>query len=110
MGNRLRADKVQIAVVAVGIRYADLSYVSPQMVLQAVTNLTWEIYQAACRQFLELWNYRPIRHLEIHISRGREYARVPSIEFNCTLTILEQQINVWLIYYKEENRWALVCR
>lgn len=72
VGARLRADHVQIGVVAVGIRYADLSYVSHQMVLQTATNLTWEIYQAACRLFLELWNHRPVRHLGIHTSRVRE--------------------------------------
>lgn len=72
VGNRLRTDGVQIAVVAVGIRYADLSYVSHQMVLQTATNLTWEIYQAACKLFLELWNHSPIRHLGIHTSRVRE--------------------------------------
>ncbi len=72
VGNRLRADNVQIAVVAVSIRYTDLSYVSHQMVLMTATNLTWEIYQAACRLFLELWNHRPIRHLGIHTSRVRD--------------------------------------
>lgn len=72
VGNRLRADNVQIGVVAVGIRYADLSYVSHQMVLKTATNLTWEIYQAACRLFLELWNHRPIRHLGIHTSRVKD--------------------------------------
>ena len=44
VGNRLRADNVQIEVVSVGIKYADLSYVSHQKVLQTATNLTWEIY------------------------------------------------------------------
>lgn len=72
VGTRLRADNVQIAVVAVGIRYTDLSYVSHQMVLKTATNLTWEIYQAACRLFLELWNHRPIRHLGIHTSRVKD--------------------------------------
>lgn len=72
VGSRLRADNVQIAVVAVGIRYTDLSYVSHQTVLPTATNLTWEIYQAACRLFLELWNHRPIRHLGIHTSRVRD--------------------------------------
>lgn len=36
--------------------------------MQAATNLTWEIYQASCELFLELWNYAPIRHLGIHTS------------------------------------------
>ena len=69
VGNRLRADNVQIAVVAVGIRYADLTYFSHQKVLQTATNLTNEIYQTACELFLELWNREPIRHLGIHTSR-----------------------------------------
>ena len=69
VGNRLREDNVQIEVVSVGIRYADLSYVSHQKILQTPTNLTWEIYQAACGLFAELWNHGPIRHLGIHTSR-----------------------------------------
>ena len=69
VGNRLREDNVQIEVVSVGIKYKDLSYVSHQKVLQTATNLTWEIYQAACEMFLELWNHGPIRHLGIHTSR-----------------------------------------
>lgn len=72
VGNRLRTDNVQIAAVAVGIRYADLSYVSHQMALKTATNLTWEIYRAACRLFLELWNHEPIRHLGIHTGRVKD--------------------------------------
>lgn len=68
VGNRLREDNVQITVVSVGIRYADLSYFSHQKVLQAATHLTWEIYQASCELFLELWNHAPIRHLGIYTS------------------------------------------
>ena len=69
VGNRLREDNVQIEVVSVGIKYTDLSYMSHQKVLQTATNLTWEIYRAACELFLELWNHGPIRHLGIHTSR-----------------------------------------
>lgn len=36
------------------------------------------------------------------------YAGIPSVEFDCIITILKQQINTRLIYYKEENRWVLV--
>lgn len=69
VGSRLRADNVKIEVVSVGIRYSDLTYVSHQKILQASTNLTWEIYQAACELFVELWNKKPIRHLGIHTGR-----------------------------------------
>ena len=53
---------------------------------------------------------RTFRQIKVHSQEEKMYAGVPSIEFNCTITILEQQINVWLIYYKEENRWTLVYR
>ncbi len=69
VGNRLREDDVKIEVVSVGIKYTDLSYVSHQKVLQTATNLTWEIYRAACELFLELWNHGAIRNLGIHTSR-----------------------------------------
>jgi len=69
VGSRLRADEVQIEVVAVGIKYSDLSYVSHQKRLRASTNLTAEIYEAACELFADLWNGGPIRHLGVHTSR-----------------------------------------
>lgn len=72
VGNRLRADQVQIEVVAVGIRYSDLSYQSHQKKLNTSTNLTLEIYKAACELFLDLWNGYPIRHLGIHTSRVQD--------------------------------------
>lgn len=69
VGSRLRADRVQVRVVSVGIRYADLSYVSHQKGLRNPTSLTVEIYEAACDLFQELWDGRPIRHLGVHTSR-----------------------------------------
>ena len=51
---------------------------------------------------------RTVRQIKVHSQEEKMYAGVSSVEFNCTITILEQQINVMLIYYKEENRWALV--
>jgi len=72
VGSRLRSDGVEIEVVAVGIRYADLEYVSHQKQLLNATNLTIEIYHAACGLFAELWNGRPIRHLGIHTSKAQE--------------------------------------
>lgn len=72
VGNRLRSDGVEIEVVAVGIRYANLEYASHQMKLLNATNLTIEIYHAAYGLFTELWNGRPIRHLGIHTSKAQE--------------------------------------
>ncbi len=70
VGNRLRSDRVQIRVISVGIRYSDLSYVSHQKALPGPTDLTLEIYGAACSLFRELWNGRPIRHLGVHTGKA----------------------------------------
>lgn len=53
---------------------------------------------------------RTVRQIKVRSKEEKMYAGIPSVEFDCILTILEHQINVWLIYYKEENRWALVYR
>ncbi|MBS6955588.1 MAG: DNA polymerase IV [Enterocloster asparagiformis] len=66
---RLRADNAKISVVAVGIRDYNLNYSSCQTTLSTSTDLTIEIYQAACRCFDELWSGIPIRHLGVHTER-----------------------------------------
>lgn len=53
---------------------------------------------------------RTIHQIKVRSKEEKIYAGVPSIEFDCYITILEQQIRVWLIFYKEENRWVLVFR
>ena len=78
LGSRLRADEVQTEVLAVGIRYADISeenifpFVSHQKKLLSPTNLTAEIYKVACELFLEIWNGNPIRHLGIHTGKVQD--------------------------------------
>lgn len=66
---RLRADSAKISVVCVGIRDYNLKYYNHQITLPAATDLTVEIYRAACRCFDELWNGAPIRHLGVHTDR-----------------------------------------
>ncbi len=53
---------------------------------------------------------RTVKQIQVHSQEEKMYAGVASVEFDCTITILEQQIGVRLIYYKEENRWVLVYR
>lgn len=53
---------------------------------------------------------RTVKQIQIHSQEEKMYAGLASVEFDCTITILEQQIGVRLIYYKEENRWVLVYR
>jgi len=83
VGNRLREDKVQAEVIAVGIRYSDLSYMSHQRRLPSSTNLTLTIYDCACELFEELWNGAPVRHLGIHTSR------VQDSDFSRQLTLFD---------------------
>ena len=53
---------------------------------------------------------RTIRQIQVLSQEEKMYAGIPSVEFDCIITILKQQINTRLIYYKEENRWVLVYR
>lgn len=69
VGRRLRKDDARIEVVAISIRFFELSYISHQGALQSATNITKEIYDVACRLFDELWDGTPIRHLGIHTSK-----------------------------------------
>ena len=53
---------------------------------------------------------RTVRQIQVLTQEEKKYAGVRSLEFDCIITILEQKIDVQLIYYKEENRWVLVYR
>lgn len=72
VARRLRKDEMRAEVVAVGIRFSDLSYASHQCVLPSPTNITHELYQAVVRLLDEFWDGTPIRHLGIHTSRVRK--------------------------------------
>ena len=53
---------------------------------------------------------RIIRHIEVHSQVQRQVVGMPSVEFDCTLKVLEQDIRAKLIYYQTENRWMLKFR
>ena len=53
---------------------------------------------------------RTVRQIQVLTQEEKKYAGVRSLEFECIITILEQKIDVQLIYYKEENRWVLIYR
>ena len=61
-------DEAKAQVVAVNIRYSDLSRTSHQCELVHATDITNEIYATACRLFGELWDGRPVRLLGIQTS------------------------------------------
>lgn len=63
---RLRSAGVKIGVVSVSIRNYRLETYGHQITLKAPTDITTEIWQAACRAFDEAWDGTAIRHLGIH--------------------------------------------
>lgn len=48
-----------------------------------------------------------IKKIQVHYQEKKKYAGIPSVEFDCTLTILEQGIRAKLIFYQTEGRWVL---
>lgn len=79
VGTRLREANSQAEVIAVGIKYDDLSYASHQTRINEPTSITNEIHQYSCQLFDQLWDGRPIRHLGIHTSRLRDHVDMRQI-------------------------------
>lgn len=50
---------------------------------------------------------RVIKQINVLHQEAKRYAGIPSIEFDCTFTILSQVIEAKLIYYQTENRWVM---
>ena len=63
---RLRADGAKVRVISISLRDYNLRFTGHQTTLFTPTDLTLEIYDAACRCFDELWDGIPLRHLGIH--------------------------------------------
>lgn len=53
---------------------------------------------------------RTVHQIQVLSQEEKMYAGIASMVFDCIITVLEQQIDVKLIYYKDENRWVLVYR
>lgn len=79
VGTRLRVDNVKISVVSVHITTFEFIYTNKQMQLLTATDVTEEIFRAACQVFDKLWDKRtPIRQIGVHTSKvqrdcGRQY-------------------------------------
>ena len=69
---RLRNDSVKIEVVKVAIKDCNLKTYSHQKGLESATNITDEIYLAACELFEELWDGSPIRLLAVQTTKIHE--------------------------------------
>ena len=79
VGTRLRDDNVKISVVSVHITTCEFQYFNKQMQVLTPTDVTEELYAAACKIFKKLWDRRtPIRQIGVHTSKvesntGRQY-------------------------------------
>ncbi len=79
VGMRLRGDNVKISVVSVHITTFEFQYAHKQMQLLTPTDVTEEIYAAACQIFKKIWDGRtPLRQIGVHTSKvesdaGRQY-------------------------------------
>lgn len=80
VGTRLRADGVMVSVVSVHLTTCEFQRMNKQMQLDSPTNITEEIYGAACQVFDRLWDKKtPVRQLGVHTSKvqenvGRQYS------------------------------------
>lgn len=70
VATRIRADSAFISVVAISIVDYDFNYSHRQMTLLSATDITRQIYEAACTLFDSLWDHTPIRKLGIHTSKA----------------------------------------
>lgn len=69
VGMRLRADHVKISCVSITLRTSNFENRNRQMQLSSATDVTEEIYEAACRLYDELWDGRPLRLIGVSTSR-----------------------------------------
>ena len=51
-----------------------------------------------------------IRNIQIHYSERKNYAGIPSDEFDCSIYLLGQKLDVKLIHYLTENKWTMNFR
>ena len=51
-----------------------------------------------------------IREITVHSQEKKQYAGIPSIEYDCTLVLQGRKVRAWLIYYQSENRWVMNFR
>lgn len=95
---RLRGDGVMVSVVSVHLTTCEFEHMGKQMQLGSPTNLTTDIYDAACRILGKLWDKKtPIRQIGVHTVKvqsnvGRQYS-IFDLEKSDKLEKLDQTID-----------------
>lgn len=70
VGTRLRRDRKSGGCLTVTLRTADFRYFTHQLQLNGATDVTADLYQAACRAFEALWDRQtPLRQMGIQVSK-----------------------------------------
>lgn len=70
VATRLRKDGKRAALVAVSIRSSSFQDVSKQAQIPVATNVTEELYHAACRVFSALWDGKtPLRQMGVRVGK-----------------------------------------
>lgn len=77
---RLRKDNVKVSVICITIVDFEFNALSHQKTLFTATNITNEIYNAACELFYKAWNGTPIRKLGIHTSRVKDEDNIRQLD------------------------------
>ena len=89
VGMRLRRDDKCGGCVTVHLRTNEFAHFSHQSVLRGATNLTSEIFEAACRIFDEMWDkVTPLRQLGVQVTR---LSREPYQQFDFFSGLTPQQ-------------------
>jgi len=108
VGVKLRTDDVKISVVSVHITTYEFQYFNRQMQLLSPTDVTEEIYYAACDVFRQLWDRRtPIRQIGVHTSKvqadaARQYNLFDMDKYD-RLAVLNRTIDDIRERYGEES-------
>lgn len=87
VGIRLRADKRKAGGVSVGMRTSSFENSSRQMQLDSATDVTEEIYEAACALLMRMWDgHKPLRLLSVTATRltseeYRQYSLFDAVDY-----------------------------
>ncbi|GKX30230.1 DNA polymerase IV [Vallitalea longa] len=81
---RLRDSNMIAKMVSISIKSHDFVSLSHQMNLTESTDITSNIYKAACTLFDEAWNKEPIRHLGVRVSSltSKSYTQLSLFDFD----------------------------
>lgn len=87
VGIRLRADKRKAGGVSVGMRTSSFENSSRQTQLDSATDVTEEIYEAACALLMRMWDgHKPLRLLSVTATRltseeYRQYSLFDAVDY-----------------------------